>query len=287
MPPPEAAAPVAEPRRHRSVGERIFDWSVYGGIAGVGAFVATVPAAYLLKYGRLQWFDQSLSKGFERILKAVGPASWDHAKVGAKMATTTTLMQGGNAMLLPIGIAEKYKVPIVEKINHALGDHTPPAQVEDTQKQTWGSLIKARVMAWVVVFTSFTTAGWFVPKSFQMFETEFGERVCKLLRRPTEIAGKETKTFIYGKIGALDIFATAAAAVLLYIGGHIFAERAEERRERRAAEEAKGRGQRDIELETAPLEAPSAKPAPETNVNAVKHAGSIVEPARVPELQLG
>ncbi len=146
---------------------------------------------------------------------------------------TTTLMQGGNAMLLPIGLAEKHKVAIVEGINSALGDTTPTAQVEDTQKQTWGSLIKARITAWLVVFTSLTAASKMVPRSFELFETEFAERICQFVRKPTHVAGKETKTFIYGKIGALDIFATAAAAVLLYIGGHIFAARAEEKREER------------------------------------------------------
>ncbi len=62
MPPPEA--PVSE-RHHRSVGERVFDWGVYGGIAGIGAFVATVPLAYTLKYGKLQWFHTKLSHGIE------------------------------------------------------------------------------------------------------------------------------------------------------------------------------------------------------------------------------
>ena len=36
------------PRRSR--GERAFDWITYGGFAGVGTFVVTVPFAYLLKH---------------------------------------------------------------------------------------------------------------------------------------------------------------------------------------------------------------------------------------------
>ena len=44
---------------------------------------------------------------------------------------------------------------------------------------------------------------------------------------------EDTRTFGYGKIAALDVFATAASATLLYIGGHFFARKQEERKERR------------------------------------------------------
>lgn len=272
-----ASAPDAPPARSR--GERMFDWGVYGGLAGVGAFVATVPLAYYLKYGGGQRIHQGIAKGFEKIAPFI---PW---KTGPKFpenaAMTTSLMQGGNAMLIPIGILEKHKIDIVDGLNRATGDATPREQIEKAPKQTWGSLIKSRLVAWLSVFTVFTVAGKYFGKTFDMFEHETGELACKIMRKPItcNVAGalKETRTYLYGKIGALDVFATIGAALILYIGGHFFARKQEEKQERRAARK---HGDAPVGREDAPVLAEPVQAAvePERRVSGGgrQHEGTAV-----------
>jgi len=38
------------PSSHRSRGEKIFDWIVYGGLGGVGTFLLTLKPAYWMRY---------------------------------------------------------------------------------------------------------------------------------------------------------------------------------------------------------------------------------------------
>ena len=38
--------------QHVSKGERLFDWITYGGMAGLGTFLITIPIAFHAKYGK-------------------------------------------------------------------------------------------------------------------------------------------------------------------------------------------------------------------------------------------
>jgi len=202
-----------------SKGERWFDWLTYGGIAGVGVFLVTLPLTYWSKYAggaknfkaAAHWLEK---KGFS-------------AHTAEDLVMTTSLMQGGNLGLIPVKLMENNKPQIVKKINDVLGDSTDEKAVEAEPKQSWTSLLKARIiMAWTPVFLSFRAATMLLGKEkFQHFEHWFSESlICKPLGKATHIAGVETKAFRYGKIAALDAFATAAAATLLYIGSNIFAK---------------------------------------------------------------
>lgn len=228
------AEPSAIASKHKSKGERVFDWAVYGGIAGVGTFLATVPLTYVLKYSNAggkyyEGFVDIIHKG----LKKVTPGLMSR-KVAEDAAMTSALMMGGNAMIWPVAVAEKHKVQTVSGLNIILGDKTPPERIEQQPKQTWGSLLKARLTAWGTVFAAIFTASSLFPKSFSTFENEFAERVCKLIGKPEKILvdGKHvpSRAFLFGKISALDVFATAAAATLLYVAGHTFARRREARK---------------------------------------------------------
>ncbi|MDX2095539.1 MAG: hypothetical protein SFW64_06345 [Alphaproteobacteria bacterium] len=240
----EAASPetVAEPevatKRTKSKGERLFDWLVYGGIAGVGTFIATVPLTYLLKHTAAGgvWYQKAVS-GVRGLLER-GLSKPTSAAAAEDAVMTTVLMMGGNAMLLPVGLAEKHKVSTVNGLNTILGDTTPTREIEQKPKQTWGSLIKARIMAWFSVFATFTGASWAFPQTFATFKHEFAEGICTLFRKPVQVVKEHkmvpSRTYLLGQIGALDLFATAAAASLLYVGGHFFARKQEERRQHRA-----------------------------------------------------
>lgn len=97
------------------------------------------------------------------------------------------------------------------------------------------SLIKSRVAAYATVFVSLQGAvKIFGDDRFKKFEEDFAEHVvCRPLNLPTHTPGlprsaaTETRAFRYGKIGALDVFATAAATILLYAGSRFFAKKNE------------------------------------------------------------
>ncbi len=226
--PPE---PRVEAKIRKSKGGKLFDWGVYGGIAGVGTFIVTIPMAFVLKDGkRAGQYERVVGWVEKHAGRFLSPST--AKKFAEEAVMTTTLMQGGNAMLIPVGIAEHYKVPIVTALDEKLGDQASPESIEATPKQTWMSLIEGRMLAWGAVFSTLFSASLAFPKTFQTFTNEFAERACKLVGKPTWDVAKnqESRAFKLGKLGALDVFATAAAATLLYVGGHFFARRHEEKK---------------------------------------------------------
>lgn len=212
-------------KRSPSKGEALFDLGVYGGMNYIGTFLLTIPVAYSMKSGLLKkyydaahgWLTQKgVSKG-----------------MAEKVLDTTVLMQGGNIMLAPIMLAEANKKDIVKGINESLGDHVDPHAIEEAPQQDWWSLIKSRALAWGVVFVSLTTAAWAAGKDkegvprFDKFSEWVGQKAADIFKKPAYRAGVETRTFAYGKIAAIDAFATLAAVSMLYMGTRIFGKKAD------------------------------------------------------------
>lgn len=199
-----------------SRGERIFDWLVYGGLAGLGTYIVSIPIGYWVKYGKGAEFNKNAAKK----LTSFGFSQ----NTAEKTMDTTMLMHGGNIMLLPIKYAEDNKESIVTTINDMIGEKTDHIALHDEDKQSWGSIIKARIVAWCAVFAGFKGAASILgEEKFGRFEESFSKKACALLGKPTHINGKETTAFRMGKIGALDTYATIAASSLLYIGTRLFA----------------------------------------------------------------
>lgn len=281
MPPPEKKQDMAEPNAPKSKGERFFDRAVYGGIAGVGTFIATIPIAYELEH------HPKLKPVFKYVVDKVelGLAQLPFnttRKTAEKVVMTTTLMQGGNLMLIPIGIAEHHKVALVSGLNTAMDDPTPKDAIQHAPKQTWMSLLKSRGLAWLTVFTSLTAVGAVYKKALPTFEQETGEFVTKLFGKQTHriIDGvkTETRTFGYGKIAALDVFATSAAATLLYIGGHFFARKQEEKKEHKLERKLAQSHEAHSRENAEELSAHSDADVPASQIDGGKHhAGKLVE----------
>jgi hypothetical protein len=218
------AAEQKAARTSTSKGEKLFDLLTYGGIGFLGVFAAGIPIGYWAKYGKGAKLFNSTAKSIENL--GITP------KAAEDMVMTSVLMQPGNIGILPIKTMENNKPELVEKFNKMLGDKSADASVEKDAKQTWGSLIKSRFTAWLAVFAGFRSAAMIVgEEKFEKFSNSFAENiVCKPLGKPTHIPGmakiveNETKLFRYGKIAALDVFATAAATILLYAGTRFFAK---------------------------------------------------------------
>ncbi len=223
-PPPEQKKQV-DSTDVMSKGEKLFDWLTYGGFAGAVTFALGMPFGYFTRY----------SKGGEAIHKWAVSHS---RQLGMSVEATedavmnTALMQGGNVMLLPVKMMEDHKPQLVAKFNKMLGDDSGDCSVKDEPKQTWGSLLKSRVfLAWTPVFLALRgTAMLGGKESFNNFEKDFSKNiVCDPLGLPTHVNGQETKAFRLGRIAAIDVFATAAAATLLYIGSRMFARQNKEK----------------------------------------------------------
>lgn len=225
---------IEKPKEEKTPGplsksEQLFDWGTYGGIAGLGVFLGGIPITYWAKYGGGAKLFVNAAHSLEKM--GMSKAAAEDAVI------ITALMQAGNIAVWPVREVEKYKTQIVGKIGDAIGEKVNLDAVEHEPKQSWGSLIKSRLVAWGVVFASFRGAAALLgAEKFGEFESKFSEHiVCKPLGKPTHIAGAETKLFRMGKIAALDSFATAAAATLLYVGSRIFAKNEQEEERLHAA----------------------------------------------------
>jgi hypothetical protein len=217
---------ASEKPRVRSKGEKLFDDVVYTGINGVGTFFLTLWMAYELKFGHGKPLFDKAATGLEKKLTIL-PESWRQG-FAKSFLNTTVLMQGGNVMLLPVGWAEQQKVRIVQGLNVMLGDKTDPATIEEAPKQTLGSLLLGRLRAFGVVFAAFASMGMLFGKQMGQFEEAVG-RGFKAFRdnKTPELQLQDQR---YGELAALDVFATAAASILMYDGSHKAAEKREQRR---------------------------------------------------------
>lgn len=293
---PKPVAAEAPHAKTKSKGEKFFDRVVYGGIAGLGTFIITVPVTYFLKH------QPTMKPYYE---KAV---DWLHTKLPAsysretanKILSTTALMQGGNLMLLPVGYLEKHKVQIVKGLNVTLDDPTPADQIEMAPKQTWKSLIESRGLAWLMVFGAFKAAEKYAARTLVAFEEDMGDLACRVFRKDKmrkivetidgvdKIMERETKTYLFGKIGAWDMFATAAAVTLAYIGGHFFARKQEQKKEVRAArrQSAMGEPRRDdATIVATPAEESLNRSEPVAKIGGDRQHQGLM--AAAPELQVG
>lgn len=214
--------------RPKSTGGKLFDAITYFGIAGIGTFAVTIPIANMFKSGhRFHWFDQAMRK----TVRSLG-ASED---IVEQFANTTNTVHGGNLMLIPVGIMEYFRTPIVNGLNRLFNDPTDPKSVEDAPPQTAGSIIKGRITSWATVFLAFTGVSLLAGRErFKAGLDSAGQFWCKLRNKPTEIMhnGEMIKSdwYNFGHTGALDALATASSATMLYVSSHAFAKKAAQKR---------------------------------------------------------
>ncbi|MFM9890030.1 MAG: hypothetical protein ACKVOE_05210 [Rickettsiales bacterium] len=221
------AAPDAEPIARKSKGEKLFDWLVYGGINYLGTFALTVVVADWLQTHA--WGRAVCDWGKRGLLKAKFSEGVADAAV-----TTSILMQGGTLMLLPVHWLEKRRTGIVAWFNEKFGDTTDRTMIaQEVPEQTWGSLVKGRLVAWAVVFSAMFGAEWALKDNFKAFSANTGSWVAKQFGVPAAARNESSLLYRYGKLGALDAFATLASSVILYASSKFFAQRREEQREYR------------------------------------------------------
>lgn len=222
--------------RPKSIGGKIFDLMTYVGIAGVGTFFVTIPIANMFKRGhQFHGFDQAMRNG---VRKLGAPEN-----IVEQVANTTNTVHGGNLMLIPVGLMEYFRTPIVNGLNRLFNDPTDPKSVEDAPPQTASSIIKGRLTSWATVFAAFTGFSMLVGQErFKSGLDAAGKAWCKFRNKPVEVMSAhdgliKSKWYNFGHTGALDALATASSASMLYVSSHAFAKRAVEKRAHTGSDE--------------------------------------------------
>lgn len=219
------AAPEAPAPARKSKGEKLFDWLVYGGVNYLGTFALTVVVADWLQTHA--WGKAVCDWGKRSLMKA-----GINEKTADTAVTVSLLMQGGTLMLLPVHALEKRRTDIVSWLNRKFGDTTDRATIaQEVPEQTWGSLIKGRLVAWGVVFSAMFGAELIFKDNFKAFSHNTGSWLAKQFGVAEAARNESSRAFRYGKLGALDVFATLASTAILYTSSKFFAQRREERRE--------------------------------------------------------
>lgn len=263
-----------------SKGGRLFDAITYAGIAGVGTFLATIPTANLFNAGgKLHGVDQWLRKSFRKL--------GANEALANKSTDVTNLMWGGNLMLIPVGIMEHFRTPIVKAFNRWLNDPTDPKSIEDAPPQTLGSILKGRLISWCTVFIGF----WGTEKAlgkerYEGIKHSMGEKWSNLLGKPIDMASPNS-AYNFGRTGAEDILATVSSATMLYISSHFFAKRAYERKVTKEYLKQKREGQADMPVtvaQPAPTEPPAEKETPTLQISQAQHAQAISPAPEQPQL---
>jgi hypothetical protein len=247
-----SSAPVVADNSKKTTGEKYYDRLKFG-VAEVVILGATAAIAYVARYGDKKWDSINVFKWIQDVcevafspLKKIGKDGGKLREIGTTIAgaaaSTMVTFHGGNAFAPAMKWFEDKKKSIVDYFNARSGKpgelEVGREHLEKAPKQTWGDVIKGRFAAWGIVFASFVSAGILAGKDkhgmgrFDKFEEGFGRWVASFtkagkelhiglpgktgiaLHRELEGVAKSNRTYRFGKILALDIYATTAAILI-------------------------------------------------------------------------
>ncbi len=224
------------PAREKLPAEKKFDQAVYGGISYAAQAGTGIALTYWLKYG-------SGKQHFDKVAKWVGSkihpskATAQAIEDVSPLLMVSTMIMVGNTFLLPVKWLENHKPEIVRKWheNHvqkkqASGDpYTPEElahqqeclkQLEETPKQTWGSLIGGRAFGLASVYT--VLIGMDIGKKRNKAAEEYSAKVILkgLDKVGLKSLSKNQTLEKYIHVGFLDVFYSMVSAGGLYVYSH-------------------------------------------------------------------
>jgi hypothetical protein len=251
MCPPASLAQINPAALPKTTGEKYYGVMKFAVAEAVIVAVTAVTAYWALysKRTALNIFGH-IQSGMEKLISYTplrrlgkeGSSLRKHGIIAAELALgTTATFHGGNAFAPIMKWFDNHKVGIVRHFNKKFGE---PGEVEigderlkNAPKQTWGDIIKGRLLSWLTVFTALSSAVFLLPSSkengrshFGNFEEKFGRWFAGFTKDGKELSEmsvykvprlKEThphlaenKAYRFGKILAIDIYATAAAIII-------------------------------------------------------------------------
>jgi len=207
---------------------------------------ATAALAYIGRYGKDKYgpvpnyFKQFQEWIHHKLLTNKTFPLGEKGELGKRLAAvfsnTMLIFHGGNIFAPIMKVMENNHENIANFVNRRWGNpedvDIAHERLKDKPKQTWGDVIKGRVGAWILVFSSFLAVDTVSGKDkktglhyFDKYEEWFGRWVAGFTKGGRELskipvtkaltaAQDANKTYRFGKILALDFYATSAAIIL-------------------------------------------------------------------------
>jgi len=227
----QGVAAVSEATKKRTIGNKIYDIPVFGGIAWGGVSLLSALSAHESMYGKNKYFNwlrtvndvvfKGLRSNFGKtILKNAPQETVDAYAKGTTMFVT--LGMGGNALALPIWWMENNRQKNAAKIDKLLGTTPPdPETIANEPQQTLGSVGKGRLISWGGSYAAFLAMG---PKLVGKINDFCGEKATAAwmnLKPKANPAGVRK----WADIAAFDALFTAITASVTYIFSRYFAQK--------------------------------------------------------------
>ncbi len=194
----------------------------------------------------LRSFQQKVTEAFKPVAE-----SGKMGEIISKAASSTVILSwGGNFFVPVIKWLENGRESISNFFNRAIGkpgeEKIAHERLKDLPKQNWMDVIKGRVMAWLTVFSSLTVIDSIAGKdktgrsNFAKYEDTFSRKlVCTLpgvgaeakqiaalpLSEKVPMQLEKNGVYRFGKVAALDLFATSAAIVVWNIISRLSAKK--------------------------------------------------------------
>jgi hypothetical protein len=259
-----AMLPIKTPqdKAPKTTGEKFYDFLQFS-IGKVAIIAATAVFANIAKYGKNSygsvpnylkkfqgWFHTKL---LTNPVYPMGNKGEFVERLAGAAANTTVTFHGGNAFAPLMKEMENHHEDIANFANRHWGK---PGEVEqahenlkDKPHQSWGDVAKGRVAAWAMVFTAFMGADALIGKDkktgmyqFDKYEEWFGRKLAGLTRSGKALADipvaqaltaaqDANKTYRFGKILALDLFATSAALIVWNAVSRVSAQKRQDKKE--------------------------------------------------------
>lgn len=222
----EVTAPVQEqpPKvKHRTVGNIIYDFGIYGSIAWVGVAALSLLSAHESKFGNnkmfgwLRWIDKNATAGFKKVFsKTPGVKSFSKETVDGLAEGSTmflTLGMGGHALMAPLKWMEDNRQKNAALIDNVLGTTPPdPETIEKEPKQTWKSVFSGRMFSWALSYVAFLAL---TPKLTSTISHKCGEAFTNGWMKIRPSSNPETVRK-WANIGAFDALFTVITALVTY-----------------------------------------------------------------------
>ena len=227
--PENSAAP--EKKKHRTLGNKVYDFLVFAPIAWGGVWAASAVTGYQAihgtskNFGWLRDMNSAVGKWIETTLtKTVMKKSSEKNVQGMakNIGLVFILGMGSHALVAPIKWLEDRRQSNAAKIDKLLGTTPPDAQaIKEEPKQGWGSVISGRLASWATAFVALGAMG---PKLVE-WNDKFGEQVAKKwMSFRVNSKHNPTKVRNWANLLAFDFLGTAVTAAVTYVFSRFVAE---------------------------------------------------------------
>lgn len=234
---PEAQAKTAVPDtqpekiKKRTIGNKIYDFGVFGSIAFIGVSAMSALTAHEAMYGNKPYFNwlRTMNKNVsEKLTSFLSKSvmknfSEDTIKGTAKnMTMVFSLGMGGHTLMAPIKWLEDHRQSNAAKIDKMLGTTPPdPETIAKEPKQSWKSVFSGRLLSWGMCFAAIAAVG---PKIIGKTNDYFGKQgVAAWMKfRPQS---NEASVKKWSDLIVFDLIGTAITASVTYAFSRFIAKK--------------------------------------------------------------